>query len=134
MKINEVPQDKEEYKGKSEVRKLMYATDKDGSYTQINSEGWEVENLATKQAWESVLEELKETEDQVKKGILSPIPYFMQKNLMELPILAKYMSKWKWQVKRHFKPAIFAKLDEATLRKYSEVFGISMAELQNFGR
>lgn len=134
MKINEVPQDKEAFKGKSEVRKLIYATQEDGTYTNVNSEGWEVENLATTQAWEAVLEDLKETEQQVKAGKLSPIPYFMQKSLMELPMLAKYMGKWKWQVKRHFKPEIFAGLDDAMLSKYSKVFNISLKELKTFGK
>jgi len=134
MKINEVPQDKESFKGKSEVHKLIYATKEDGTYTSVNSEGWEVENLATTQAWEAVLEDLKETEQKVKAGELSPIPYFMQKSLMELPILAKYVGKWKWQVKKHFKPEAFAKLDDSMLAKYAKVFGITVAELKAFGK
>lgn len=134
MKINEVPQDKEAFKGKSDVHKLIYATNEDGSYTSVNSEGWEVENLATTQAWEAVLEDLKETERKVKNGELSPIPYFMQKSLMELPVLAKYVGKWKWQVKRHFKPAVFRKLDDKTLEQYCKVFDISLNELKTFGR
>lgn len=134
MKINEVPQDKESFKGKSEVHKLIYATNEDGTYTSVNSEGWEVENLATTQAWEAVLEDLKETEQQVKAGKLSPVPYFMQKSLMELPILAKYMGKWQWQVKRHFKPEVFAKLDDRILSQYAKVFTITLAELKQFGQ
>lgn len=134
MKINEVPQDKEDFKGKSEVHKLIYATNEDGSYTSTNSEGWEAENLATTQAWEAVLEDLKVAEAQVKRGELSPIAYFMQKSLMELSVLARYMGKWKWQVKRHFKPEVFRKLDKATLEKYCRVFGITLSELQGFGQ
>jgi glucosamine 6-phosphate synthetase-like amidotransferase/phosphosugar isomerase protein len=134
MKINEVPQDNEAFKGKSDVHKLIYATKEDGSYTSVTSEGWEVENLATTQAWEAVLEDLKATEEKVKKGELSPIPYFMQKSLMELPVLAKYMGKWRWQVKRHFKPEVFRKLDDKTLEQYCSVFGISLDTLKNFDR
>lgn len=134
MNINEVPQDKESFKGKSEVRKLMYATKDDGSYTSVNSEGWEVENLATTQAWEAVLEDLKATEAAVKAGKLSPIPYFMQKSLMELPILARYMGKWQWQVKRHFKPEVFNKLDDKILARYCSVFDITLSELKQFGK
>lgn len=134
MKINEVPQDKEDFKGKSEVHKLVYATREDGSYTSVNSEGWEAENLATTQAWEAVLEDLKETEEKVKSGQLSPVPYFMQKSLMELPVLAKYMGKWKWQIKRHFKPEVFRKLNEDTLKQYCAVFGTSLDEFRHFGQ
>jgi hypothetical protein len=134
MKINEVPQDNENFKDKSNVHKLMYATRDDGSYTSVNSEGWEVENLATRQAWEAVGEELSATEHKVKSGLLSPIPYFMQKSLMELPVLARYMGKWKWQIKRHFNPEVFRKLNNQVLEKYSSVFEISVEELKNFGK
>lgn len=134
MKINEVPQDKEDFKGKSDLHKLVYATNDDGSYTSVNSQGWEVENFATTQAWEAILEDLKETEQKVKAGALSPIPYFMQKTLMELPVLARYMGKWQWQIKRHFKPAVFQKLDDDTLNKYCRIFNISLDELKYFGR
>ena len=134
MKINEVPQDKEEFKGKSDLQKLIYATKEDGSYTSINSQGWEVENLATTQAWEAILEDLKETEQKVKAGELSPIAYFMQKSLMELPVLARYMGKWQWQIKKHFKPEVFRKLDDETLNKYCRVFNISLDELKLFGQ
>lgn len=134
MKINEVPQDREDFKGKSEVRKLMYATREDGSYASVNSEGWEVENLATRQAWEAAIEDLAAVERDVRAGKLSPIPYFMQKCLMELPVLARHMGKWQWQIKRHFKPAVFAKLPQPILEKYSKVFRISLEELINFGK
>lgn len=129
-----MPQDNEAFKGKSKVHKLVYATKEDGSYTGVNSEGWEVENLATMQAWEAVLEDLKATEQEVKAGRLSPIPYFMQKSLMELPVLARYMGKWKWQVKRHFRPEVFRKLDQKTLDRYCRVFNISPEELKQFGQ
>lgn len=133
MNIKEVPNDKEDFKGKSDISKLVYATREDGSYTSVNSEGWEVENMATRQAWEAALDELKLIEAQVNAGLLSPIPYFMHKNLMELSVLARYVHKWKWQVKRHFKPRIFQSLDQKMLEQYSKVFNISVSELKNFG-
>lgn len=131
MNIKDVPNDKENFKGKSDMRKLVYATNDDGSYTNVNSEGWEVENMATRQAWDAVEEELKEVVQQVKGGQLSPVAYYMHKCLMELPILAKYVGKWQWQVKRHFKPAIFASLDAKMLERYASVFNISLEELRN---
>lgn len=131
MNIKDVPNDKENFKGKSDMRKLVYATKDDGSYTNVNSEGWEVENMATRQAWDAVEEELKEVVQQVKAGQLSPVAYYMHKCLMELPILAKYAGKWQWQVKRHFKPAIFASLDAKMLERYASVFNISVEELRN---
>ncbi len=134
MNINEVPQDPKNFKGAEKMKKLMYATDKDGNYTGITSSGWEAENEATKQAWDDVDETLSEVEAKVKAGELSPIAYYMQKNLMDLPLLAKYVGKWQWQVKRHFKPSVFNKMDEAMLQKYAGIFNISVEELRSFGK
>lgn len=134
MKTNEVPQDKRDFKEGDKIHKLMYAVDNDGKYTGITSAGWEAENIATKQAWDAVDEELAETAEKVKKGELSPIAYYMQKNLMEVALLASYVGKWQWQVKRHFKPSVFNKLSTDVLAKYAAVFNISVDELKSFGK
>lgn len=134
MDINEVPQDPKNFKGAENIRKLLYATGKDGKYTGVNSAGWDAENFALRQAWDDVEQTLAETETKIKAGELSPIPYFMQKCLMDIAILSKYVGKWQWQVKRHFKPSVFSKLDETTLQKYADVFNITIAELKNFGK
>jgi hypothetical protein len=131
MNIKDVPNDKESFKGKSDMRKLVYAINDDGTYTNVNSDGWEVENLATRQAWDAVEEELKDIIAQVKAGQLSPIAYYMHKCLMELPVLARYVGKFRWQVKRHFKPSIFAFLSQKTLERYASVFNITVEQLRN---
>lgn len=134
MNVNEVPQDGLDYKGRGELRKLMYATDKNGKYTGVGSVGWDAENAATMQAWDEVEEQLKETEVSVRAGELSPIAYFMQKTLMDVPLLASYMGKWQWTVKRHLKPGVFARLKEETLAAYAKLFNISVDELRQFGK
>lgn len=133
MDVTEVPQDEREMKHDAKIKKLMYATDKDGKYTGVNSVGWEAENLVLKQAWENIDDSLLEAEKKVRSGALSPIAYYMQKNLMDLALLARYVGKWQWQVKRHFKPAIFNSLSAADLEKYAKVFNITTDELKNFG-
>lgn len=134
MKINEVPQDSKDFKGGEKLKKLVYAVDKEGKYTGVNSAGWEAENFATKQAWDAVDDALAETKKKVEQGELSPVAYYMEKCLMDLPLLAKYVGKWKWQVKKHFKPSVFNKLDDKLKAKYAEVFNISVDELVNFGK
>jgi hypothetical protein len=134
MDINDVPQDALEYKDRDKLKKLVYAVGKDGKYTGVGSSGWEAENTATHQAWEAIEEELLETEKQVRLGEISPIAYFMQKKLMDVSLLAKYIGKWQWQVKRHLKPSIFSKLNNTTLEKYASVFAVSKTELINFGK
>ena len=134
MNVNEVPQDGLDYKGRAALRKLMYATDKDGKYTGVGSVGWDAENAALKQAWDEVEELLKETEVEVKAGKVSPIAYFMQKSLMDESLLASYMGKWKWTIRRHMKPNVFAGLSEITLNAYANIFNITVAELKAFGK
>ncbi len=134
MNINEVPQDERDLKHDGKIKKLMYATDKDGKYTGVNSVGWEAENFALKQAWDDIDEGLQKIEQQVLAGELSPIVYFMQKNLMDEILLASYVGKWKWQVRRHFKPDVFAKLSPQLLDAYARIFNITTDELVHFGK
>lgn len=134
MKVNEVPQDPKNFKGGNVVTKLVYAVDKDGKYTGVNSAGWEAENTATRQAWDEIDEQLAATEAKVKAGQLSPVAYYMHKCLMDPALLAQYMGKWQWQVKRHMKPAVFAKLSSKTIEKYASVFNITVNELLSFGK
>jgi hypothetical protein len=134
MDVNEVPQDSLEYKDRDKVKKLMYAVGKDGKYTGVNSAGWEAENAAMKQAWDEVDTVLNETMEKVRSQELSPIAWYMQKNLMDIALLSKYAGKWQWQVKKHLKPEGFAKLDEAMLKRYAGIFNVSVEELKNFGK
>lgn len=134
MKTNEVPQDPKNFKEADKMKKLVYAVDNDGNYTGVNSAGWEAENTALKNAWDDADEKLAEVEAQVRAGKLSPIAYYMHKNLMDASLLAKYVGKWAWQVRRHMKPGIFKKLKPATMEAYARVFNISVQELQYFGK
>lgn len=134
MNVNEVPQDGLDYKGRGDLKKLMYATDKDGKYTGVGSVGWDAENIAMKQAWDEVEEDLKETEAAVKAGKLSPVAYFMKKTLMDETLLANYMGKWRWTIRRHMKPGVFKGLSDKTLAAYAQVFNIPVATLKNFGK
>lgn len=134
MNIDEVPQDGLDYKGRSELRKLMYATGKDGKYTGVGSVGWDAENAATRQAWDEVEETLKETEEAVRAGKLSPIAFFMQKMLMDVPLLASYTGKWQWTIRRHLKPKVFAGLSNESLAVYAKVFNITVDELKHFAK
>jgi hypothetical protein len=133
MNVNEVPQDKRDFKGGDKLNKVMYAVGKDGKYQGVNYAGWEAENTATKQAWDDIDEQLAQTEAKVRAGELSPIPYYMQKSLMDVALLAKYLNKWQWQVKRHFKPEVFNELPPAILDEYARLFNITTDKLTHFG-
>lgn len=132
MKANEVPQDKGNYKNRDQSRKVVYATNDKGDYTTVNSDGWDVEHLATMQAWDEAAKELEEVLQDIRKGVLSPLAYFMKKNLMDVAMLARHVGKWQWQVKRHFKPAVFAGLSDTLLQKYADAFNISVEAIRQF--
>ncbi len=132
MNINEVPQDKKNFKdGDKAPKKVMYVTTQDGSYTQTQSAGWEAENLALEQAWEEIETQLQEEKILVQENKVSPISYYMKKNRMDLPILASYVSMWQWRVKRHLKPTVFKSLSDSILKKYADAFNISIEVLKN---
>ena len=103
MKKDQVPQDGDN-KLEGKFNWLNYAVDDKGEYTTENSIGWEPENVAMEQAWEQVNEKVLQAEQAVRKGELSPIAYFMEKNMMELAVLARHMGKSGFQIKRHMNP------------------------------
>lgn len=108
----------------------MYAVDNSGNYVQVQSAGWEPENIALGQAWEEVNERVKQARARVEAGEISPVVYYMEKNLMDLPLLASYVGKFQWQVKRHMKPDVFKTLSPKMLQRYAEAFKISIEDLQ----
>ncbi|MFT4677911.1 MAG: hypothetical protein ACI84C_000302 [Flavobacteriales bacterium] len=131
MKKDEVPQDDANVlEGK--LKTLKYATNDDGTYTKVQSVGWEPENLALSQAWEDIHERLEGITQDIAAGKSSPILYYMEKCLMETPMLAQYIGVGKWRVKRHFKAAGFAKLSKARLEQYAYVFEIPVEHLTEF--
>lgn len=130
MKKEEVPQDKDKLlEGKFEW--MMYATNKEGKYEQVNSIGWEAENIALEQTWDEINERVTHAIQQVKNGTFSPILYYMEKNLMDVSMLANYTGFWKFCVNRHLKPSNFSKLSNKKLEIYSRVFNISIEQLKN---
>ncbi|MCV9929609.1 hypothetical protein OIU83_18250 [Flavobacterium sp. LS1R49] len=131
MEKEKVPQDKGNLT-KNNIKELVYATDENGNYTTALSTGWEPKTIALSNSIDEINERIADAKLQVKNGEVSPICYYMELNRMDLLILSNYVGMWKWRVKRHFKPAIFAKLNDHILQKYAEAFSISVFELKNF--
>ncbi|WP_264535746.1 hypothetical protein [Flavobacterium sp. N1736] len=130
MEKEKVPQDKGNLT-KNNLKELLYATDENGDYTTTLSTGWEPKTIALSNSIDEINERIAEAKQQVETGEVSPICYFMEVNKMDLTILASYVGLWKWRVKRHFKPAVFAKLNDKTLQKYADAFEISVEQLKN---
>jgi len=130
MKKEDLPQDPSALVGVT--RDVCYVKDKDGKYTTDLSIGWDVKKQALDNAWEDINERIAEAAIKVKNGEISPIYYFMEKKLMDLPLLAGYTGFWQWTIKRHFKPEVFKGLSESRLQKYAKAFDVSVDELKNF--
>lgn len=130
MKKEELPQDPSALVGVT--RDVCYVKDKDGKYTTDLSIGWDVKKQALDNAWEDINERVSEAAALVKKGERSPVYYFMEKNLMDVALLASYTGFWKFNIKRHFKPNVFSGLSNEKLEKYAKAFDISLEELKNF--
>jgi Zn-dependent M32 family carboxypeptidase len=93
--------------------------------------GWDPKNEVMKEAWDNVNEKIESVRQKVITGELSPIAYYIEKNIMDVGLLAKYMGYWKWTIKKHLKPKYFNKLSDEVLEKYAKVFDISKEELIN---
>ena len=130
MKISEVPQD--EIKTMRGEKKALYAVDDQGHYTRSTTSGWEVEEIVLNQVIDDFEEKARHAASRVRNNETSPIEYFMYKNWMDPLTLAQAMGLYHWQVKRHFKPDIFKKLDDRTLAEYAMLFRISVDALKNF--
>lgn len=128
MKANDVPQDKSSLTNKN-MQELCYATDKDGNYVTKLSKGWEPKIIALNRSLDLLEERAENFKDLYKKGLISPIQYYMELNRMDLGTTASYMGKWNWQIKRHFKPSVFKRLPQKTLAKYATTFQISITQL-----
>lgn len=131
MKLDDVPQDAEtsSYAGHS---KLLYAVDPQGYYQGAQSAGWDAENYATQQA----LAELELLEQQAlqdwRSGKLSPLPCLMYRYRMDELALAQVTGLWRWRLRRHFKPQVFACLSHALLARYADAFGLSIEQLSAY--
>ncbi|MGD1320543.1 hypothetical protein [Chryseobacterium sp. 2R14A] len=131
MKKQDLPQDESNLKS-ANMTEVLYVTDENDNYTTANSIGWDAKKAALEESMELINERIEEARQNVANNIVSPIIYFMELNKMDLQVLAAYVDKWQWTVKRHAKPNIFKKLSDSTLKKYADAFGISVDELKNF--
>lgn len=131
MKKQNLPQDESSLQA-ANMTELLYVTDENDNYTTANSIGWDAKKAALDESMELINERIEEAKLNVANNIVSPIIYFMEFNKMDFQVLAAYVDKWQWTVKRHAKPNVFNKLSDSTLKKYADAFGISVDELKNF--
>jgi len=126
MKKSEVPQKA----GLSDQwHRIAYAVDPDGEYVLVESDGCDSVNISNAQAWELIEDRIAKVRQQVERGELSPLAFYMTAYQMDEALLSQYTSQFRWQVKRHLKPKHFNRLSDKQLQKYADVFEITIDQL-----
>ena len=133
MKAKEVPQDDADMM-RGIFREPVYSVDEKGNYTTVRSVGWDPKNEVMQQAWDNINEKIEAVRQKVLTGKLSPIAFYMEKQIMDTGLLAKYMGLWRWKVKRHLKPKYFNQLSDDILQRYAEIFDLTAEELINIDK
>jgi len=133
MKAKDVPQDDANMM-QGKWKDPIYTLDKDGNYTTSYSLGWDTKNAVMLHAWEEIKDKVEVVKQKVIAGELSPIAYYIEKNIMDVGLLAKYVGKWKWTVKKHLKPKYFNKLSNEMLEKYASEFKLTIEQLKDIER
>ncbi|MBV2193342.1 MAG: hypothetical protein KUL81_08395 [Azonexus sp.] len=128
MLDSEVPQEGNSTLGGH--RKAMYARGTDGKLHIVQSAGWEVEEIVTKQAVDDLLRLTEEARQRVLAGLTSPLEYHMYRVRMDVPLLAQASGIWQWRIRRHFRPAIFAGLSASLLATYADAMGMAVEQLK----
>ena len=111
-------------------RKAVYARGADGRVRPMQSAGWQVEEIVTRQAIEDLEKQAEEARQRCLKGLVSPLEFHMYHARMDLPLLCQTTGLWRWRVRRHLRPEIFAKLPEKVLLRYCEAMGITLDALR----
>jgi hypothetical protein len=128
MRADEVPQDPSFYRGH---KRVCYAVGEGNRYVVARSAGWEVERVVTEQALLELEAGVEEARRRVLAGELAPLAYHMTTRMMTPPLLARHVGLAAWRVKRHLRPAVFARLPERLLRRYARALDL---EVETLGR
>ncbi|MBN2419461.1 MAG: hypothetical protein JXL81_08775 [Deltaproteobacteria bacterium] len=126
MKKQDIPQDDKILDGK---RIACYVQEEDGKYVIGSSTGWDAVNVANIQAWEYIFERIDQVVRDISDGKKSVLAFYMEKDQMDVSLLAKYVKLSRWRVRRHLKPSVFKNLKPDLLERYASVFRIPVDEL-----
>jgi hypothetical protein len=112
-------------------RKAVYAVADDGRLRLVPSRGWEAEEIVTRQAIDDLERHARDARARTLAGEASPLEYHMYRARMDVALLAQTTGIWRWRVRRHFNPRVFARLSPALRRRYAEALGVP---IEAFGR
>jgi hypothetical protein len=128
MEKDSVPQDASPTYGG--LRKLLYAVDESGKYTGVQSSGWEAESFSTELAVSEIYRQRDEAWVRARDGKTSALEYHMYRNRMDFDTLVMVSGIWRWRVRRHFRPGVYAKLSDKVLARYADAMGVTVTILR----
>ena len=111
-------------------RELSYAYQDGGTFSKTVGYHGDADRLILQQAWDLFNERIEEARQRVLSGKVSPVVYYMEKNLLDPLNLSMMAGISLWRVKWHFKPGVFKRLKKKTLQKYAEAFNITIDQLR----
>jgi hypothetical protein len=112
-------------------QRACYAKGRDGRYKVVFSSGWNVEAIVNRQANRDIEAQITEALTAVRSGAKSPLYFHMVERQMTVSLLAAHTGMFRWRIKRHFRPAVFAGLPPRILTKYALALGRSVAEVSS---
>ncbi len=113
------------------LRKLLYAVDENGRYTEVRSSGWEAESFSTQLAVDELIRQRDVAWARARAGLTSALEYHMYRRRMDFDTLAAVSGIWRWRVRRHFNPDIYARLPDRILGRYAQAMGVSIDSLRH---
>jgi hypothetical protein len=127
VKAEQVPQ---EASMLEDQRRACYALDADGRYVIVPSKGWEVENIVNAQANAEIVAKIDVAQRDVLEGRASALAYHMAVRQMDVALLAANAGLWSWRVRRHLKPAVYARLPQSFLQRYADALNLDIRQLR----
>jgi hypothetical protein len=107
----------------------MYARGADGRMVLVPSRGWEAEEIVTAQAVDALVALAQEARARVLAGTAAPLEYWMHARRMDVALLSQTSGFWQWRVRRHLRPAGFARLSPRQRQRYADALGLSVDAL-----
>lgn len=128
MEVSAVPQDENRTLGGH--RKAVYARDTAGKMVLVPCRGWEVEEIVTVQAVDSFHAQAEAARIRVAAGQSAALEYWMYARRMDVEMLAQISGLWQWRIRRHLRPAVFARLSMKVLARYAEALGLPAEQIR----
>ena len=128
MNKDEVPQ--EPAKAYMGMKKALYALDENGRMAVVRSAGWEAEEIVLDQAIEEFKALAAQAHARARAGESAPLEYHMYRQRMDVVLLAQSTGFFRWSVRRHLRPAVFARLSAEKKARYADALGLRVEELE----